>query len=118
MADEEKTSSKRREHHLNGAIDGKPFTSDNQPSPQAKKAGWEQWRAKRMLTQKIVEKLTGGKKMDEYVDALFDLAKDGNAKAIETINKGIEDQVQQIELNDVSDKQQFIELPNGTKIPL
>ena len=36
--------------------------------------------------------------MDEYVDALFDLAKDGNAKAIETINKGIEDQVDKSEV--------------------
>ena len=36
--------------------------------------------------------------MDEYVDALFDLAKDGNAKAIETINKGIEEQIDKSEV--------------------
>ena len=74
------------------------FTSEKQPTSQQKKAGWEVKRQQKLLTQKIVEKLTGGKKMDEYVDALFDLAKDGNAKAIETINKGIEEQVDKSEV--------------------
>lgn len=74
------------------------FTSDKQPTSQQKKAGWEVKRQQKLLTQKIVEKLTGGKKMDEYVDALFDLAKDGNAKAIETINKGIEEQIDKSEV--------------------
>jgi hypothetical protein len=74
------------------------FTSEKQPTSQQKKAGWEVKRQQKLLTQKIVEKLTGGKKMDEYVDALFDLAKDGNAKAIETINKGIEEQIDKSEV--------------------
>ncbi len=74
------------------------FTSEKQPTSEQKKAGWEFKRQQKLLTQKIIEKLTGGKKMDEYVDALFDLAKDGNAKAIETINKGIEDQVDKSEV--------------------
>ena len=118
MADENKTSSKRRDHHLKGAIDGKPFSKENQPTPEQKKEGWKEWREKRMLTQMIAKKMAQGSTLEEYYQSLLDNAKAGNAKAIETINKGIEDQVQQIELNDVSDKQQFIELPNGTKIPL
>ena len=74
------------------------FTSEKQPTSEQKKAGWEFKRQQKLLTQKIIEKLTGGKKMDEYVDALFDLAKDGNAKAIETINKGIEYHVDKSEV--------------------
>jgi len=98
MADEEKTSSKRRDHHLKGAIDGKPFTSENQPSPEAKKAGWKEWREKRMLTQMIAKKMAQGTTLEEYYQSLLDNAKAGNAKAIETINKGIEDQIDKSEV--------------------
>lgn len=98
MADEEKTSSKRRDHHLKGAIDGKPFTSENQPPPEAKKAGWKEWREKRMLTQMIAKKMAQGSTLEDYYQSLLDNAKAGNAKAIETINKGIEDQVDKSEV--------------------
>ena len=71
----------------------KQFTSDYQPDPEAKKAGWEAKRAQRLLTQKIIEKLTDGETLDEYVTSLLNNAKMGNAKAIDTINAGIEEQV-------------------------
>jgi len=96
---EDKTPKKRPKIPFTGVKDGKSFTSENQPSPEAKKAGWEEMRAKKLLTQKIVEKLTGGKTLEEYVEALYQLATiDGNSKAIETINKGIEDQVDKSEV--------------------
>lgn len=98
MAGVEKTSSKRREHHLKGAIDGKPFTSDNQPSPEAKKEGWKEWRERRMLTQIIAKKMAEGTTLEEYYNSLLVNAKLGNSKAIETINKGIEDQIDKSEV--------------------
>lgn len=92
------TPENTRNNLLVGNVLNQGFTSKKQPTSHQKKAGWEVKRQQKLLTQKIVEKLTGGKKMDEYVDALFDLAKDGNAKAIETINKGIEDQIDKSEV--------------------
>ncbi len=78
---------------------GQGFTSEKQPTSEQKKAGWEVKRQQKLLTQKIVEKLTGGKTMDEYVDSLYHLATvEGNSKAIETINKGIEEQVEKSEV--------------------
>lgn len=78
--------------------EGNTFSKDNQPPPEAKKAGWEEWRARRMLTQSIIAKMTEGENLDEYIQSLLDNAKLGNAKAIETINKGIEDQVDKSEV--------------------
>lgn len=81
-----------------GNVLGQGFTSEKQPTSEQKKAGWEQKRQQKLLTQKIIEKLTNGKTLDDYVDALFHLATiDGNSKAIETINKGIEEQVEKHE---------------------
>ena len=117
MAGSDKTTIKRPKKPFTGT-EGVTFSKDHQPTPEQKKEGWKEWREKRMLTQMIAKKMAQGTTLEEYYQSLLDNAKAGNAKAIETINKGIEDQVQQIELNDVSDKQQFIELPNGTKIPL
>jgi len=77
---------------LRGAIDGKPFTTDNQPSPEAKSKGWQELRAQRLLTQKILEEMIKGTNMADYFQSLLNNAKMGNAKAIETINNGIEEQ--------------------------
>lgn len=84
---------------LRGAIDGKPFTTENQPPPEAKSKGWQEKRAERLLTQMIIEKMTKGKALEEYVEALVTLATtEGNSKAIDTINKGIEDQIDKSEV--------------------
>ena len=37
------------------------FTSEKQPTSEQKKAGWEFKRQQKLLTQKIIEKLTGVK---------------------------------------------------------
>lgn len=98
--------------------EGKKFSSDYQPPPKAKSAGWEQRRAERLLTQKILEKLTKGTNLDDYVQSLYTNAVMGNAKAIDTINKGIEDEVSKIDLTIGGMPDQFIILPNGSKIPV
>ena len=92
-----KTTKKRPAKPFNGS-EGKVFSTDYQPSPGAKKHGWEERRAQKLLTQKIIEKMTG-KPLDEYVDSLIHNAKLGNAKAIDTINKGIEDQIEQSQVD-------------------
>jgi hypothetical protein len=97
MAKDE-TPKKRPKVPFNGNDRGQGFTSERQPSPEAKKAGWEAKRAERLLTQKIIEKMTNGQKLDDYVEALYNAAVLGNAKAIDTINKGIEDQVEKMEV--------------------
>lgn len=100
MADEVKTTDKRLKNLKPGLTgNAKPFTKDNQPPSELKAKGWKTKRAERLLTQMIIEKMTKGKALDEYVDALITLAKtEGNSKAIDTINKGIEEQIEQSEV--------------------
>lgn len=99
MAKVEKTSDKRLKNLKPGLTgNATPFTTDNQPSPDVKKIGWQEKRAERLLTQMILKKLTDGSTLDEYVNSLLLNAKLGNPKAIDTINKGIEDQVDKSEV--------------------
>ena len=93
MATKDKTSIKRPIKPFKGAVDGKPFTSENQPTPEAKSKGWQQKHAEKFLTQKILEVMLKGTNLEDYVKSLFDNAKEGNAKAIDTINNGIEEHV-------------------------
>ena len=90
----EKTSKRKP---LRGAIDGKPFTSENQPSPEAKKAGWKELREQRLLTQNLLKLLLdeNGIPTNEGTDffkSLLTNAKDGNAKAIDVVINTLEDQ--------------------------
>jgi hypothetical protein len=119
MKADDKTSKKRPAKPFRGAIDGKPFTKDNQPSPEAKSKGWEARRAERLLTQKIIEKLTGANNLEEYVDSLFNNAKMGNAKAIDTLNNGIEEQITKTETT-ITDTRppSTVTMPDGTKIEI
>lgn len=95
MAENDKTSKKRPAKPFKGAVDGKPFTKENQPSPESKSEGWKELRAKRLLTQQIIAEMTGaeGKNLKAYVKSLLENAMQGNAKAIETINKCMEDDI-------------------------
>ena len=100
----EQTPKKRPTKPFRGAIDGRPFTSENQPTPEQKKKGWDEVRKQRLLTQSVLRHLLGsnledGAKLDDYAAALIKLAKDGNAKAIESVNKVLEDDVQKIHLS-------------------
>ena len=99
-----KTSEKPQRSVLKGAVDGVPFSATNQPSSEAKKQGWEERRKQRLLTQSILESITGEQsdgtdRLKDYTDSLIKLAKEGNAKAIDTINKAIEDDIQKIQVN-------------------
>lgn len=98
-----KTPTKR--HKLNGVKDGVSFTSENQPSPEAKSKGWQKIRQERHLTQEIIKLMIGddGKPTDTfkgYLRSLAENAKKGNAKAIEVIQKSLEDDIQKIAFTD------------------
>lgn len=95
-----KTSKKRPVKPFRGAADGKPFTPETQPSPEAKSEGWKKMRAQRLLTQAILSHMTAGQNLQEYIESLYKNAKKGNPKAIETINKGIEDDIIKIAATD------------------
>ena len=95
MAKVLKTTSKLPSKPFTGK-EGNTFSKDNQPDAILKKAGWEQWRKERHLTQSIIAEMIGKdgkpkKQFKEYIQSLIINAKIGNAKAIETINKGLED---------------------------
>jgi hypothetical protein len=119
MKADDKTPKKRPSKPFKGAVDGKPFSKENQPSPEAKSKGWEARRAERLLTQKIIEKLTGSNNLEEYVDSLFNNAKMGNAKAIDTLNNGIEEQITKTETT-ITDTRppSTVTMPDGTKIEI
>lgn len=97
MAKKIETSKKRPAKPFRGAVDGVPFSKDNQPKPEAKSKGWGHWRKQRHLTQAIITAMVGKdgkpkKAFGEYVNSLIENAKAGNPKAIETLNKSMEDQ--------------------------
>lgn len=75
------------------------FTADKQPPGENKSKGWQERRAERLLTQAILTHITKGTNLQEYVKSLYIIAKKGNPKAIETINRGIEEEVARIDMN-------------------
>lgn len=86
---------------IRGADAGNRFSSTNQPTPEAKRAGWQEVRKQRLLTQGIIALMVGkdGKPTDTfkgYLRSLVDNAKMGNAKAIEALNKIMEDDILKI----------------------
>jgi hypothetical protein len=102
MADSQETPKKRPSKPFRGVIDGKSFTKDNQPSPALKKAGWEELRKQRLLTQSVIKEMIGpdGVPTDTfngYIKALIKNANEGNPKAIDAINKCLEDDIMKIE---------------------
>ena len=118
MKADDKTSKKRPLKPFKGD-EGVKFSKENQPTPEAKSKGWEARRAERLLTQKIIEKLTGSNNLEEYVDSLFNNAKMGNAKAIDTLNNGIEEQITKTETT-ITDTRppSTVTMPDGTKIEI
>lgn len=78
--------------------EGKTFTSQYQPSAEAKKRGWQELRKQRILTREVIKHLIGEdgvpkETLEEYVKALVQNAKAGNPKAIDAVNKCIEDDI-------------------------
>lgn len=103
MAKEIKTSKKPRPV-MDGIKTGVPYSATNQPSPEAKRLGWQEIRKKRLLTQELIKELieddgTPKESFKAYLRALIQNAKDGNPKAIDAVNKILEDDVTKIELS-------------------
>ena len=108
MANE--TPKKRPAKPFRGVVDGVSFSKENQPDPELKKKGWAEWRKERNLTQAIIAELTGEnkEKFKDYVTSLIDNAKAGNPKAIDAVNKCLEDDIIKVaqtdtEGNDLTD---------------
>lgn len=116
MAKEDKTSKKRPLKPFKGN-EGVTFSKEYQPTPEAKSKGWQEKRAEKLLTQKILEVLTNGTNLEDYVKSLFDNAKEGNAKAIDTINNGIEEHVTKTDITSKGNelKQWSVVITDGNK---
>lgn len=81
----------------------KQFTSEYQPSPEAKKRGWEELRKERLLTQNLFKALLDDNGLPtiegkSFFESLVLNAKEGNAKAIDVVIKALEDQVDKSEV--------------------
>lgn len=96
MKADDKTTKKRPQKLFKGD-EGVKFSKENQPSPEAKSKGWEAKRAEKLLTQKIIEKLTDGNNLDDFIESLITNAKMGNAKAIDVLTNGLEEQITKTE---------------------
>jgi hypothetical protein len=97
MAKAEKTCDKPANKPGKGGIvlppTPKPFSPENQPSGKAKSDGWKKIRAQRLLTQSIIAHMLKGTNLQSFTASLQVNAKKGNAKAIETIVRAMEDEV-------------------------
>ena len=93
MAKEVIVTPKKPRKYLNGKEDGIVFTKDNQPTPEAKKKGWEEWRKERHLTQAIIAHLGKGNNFNDYIKSVVDNAKIGNSKALDIVSKCIEEDI-------------------------
>ena len=103
MAKAIETTGKPRGKVLSGK-DGVPFSKDYQPTPEAKKKGWQELRQERHLTKSIIAMLIGedGEPNDTfkgYLLKLLENAKKGNPKAIDVISKCLEEEVIKVDYN-------------------
>jgi len=94
MAKAAKTTKKLPTKPFTGK-EGNTFSATNQPSAASKSAGWQEWRKERHLTQSIIKALTGENKakFDDYINSLILNAQAGNPKAIDAVNKCLEDEI-------------------------
>lgn len=106
MAKQKKTTGKLPAKPFTG-VEGNTFSKDNQPDPALKKAGWEEWRKQRNLTKSVIEAMVGKdgrpkKAFKEYITSLIDNAKGGNPKAIDAVNKCLEDDIIKVAQTDTA----------------
>jgi hypothetical protein len=90
-----KETSKKRPLKPFKGNEGVTFSKEYQPTPEAKRKGWQEKRAEKLMTQLFIEKLTGnkGEILDEVVESIITNAKLGNAKAIDVLINCIEEQI-------------------------
>lgn len=96
---EDKTTSKP---HRVGPETGVKFSAENQPTPEAKKKGWEKIRKDKLLTQEVVKMMFGDdgkptKTFKGFMEKVVENANKGNSKALEILSKCIEDDIQKSE---------------------
>jgi len=77
-----------------------------QPSPEAKRLGWQKIREKRMLTASIIDHMFGGngepkQAFKDYMKHLMAHAKDGHALAMKTVNNAIEQEITAVTFTDM-----------------
>jgi len=65
-----------------GADTGVLYNKDNQPTPEAKKAGWAKKRTLESLKKDIFEKLTGLDSIDRGILAIDKKIEDGNTREL------------------------------------
>ena len=107
----QETSEKPQRSVLKGAKDGVPFGEQPQPSPEAKKLGWQKLREQRLLTQNLLKLLLDENGMptidgQSFFQSLITNAKGGNPKAIDVLINTLEDQVTKTDITS-----------NGNEIP-
>jgi len=122
MAGQEKTSTKRPRKPFTGT-EGVRLSATNQPSPERKSLGWQEIRKKRLLTQELIKELieddgTPKESFKAYLKALIQNAKDGNPKAIDAVNKILEDDVTKIELSGSVGTTIVFTAPDATNKPI
>lgn len=97
MAKAAKTTRKLPAKPFTGS-EGNSFSSTNQPTPEAKKRGWEEFRKERHLTREIIKMMLGedgkpNETFNGYLNSLVKNAQLGNPKAIDAVNKCLEDEI-------------------------
>lgn len=102
-----KTPIKRQQNRVMGVKDGVSFTTENQPSPEQKKLGWQKIREQRHLTQSILKEMLGNdgiptESFKGFMQSLVINAKTGNPKAIDIISKCIEDDIQKVQQTNIN----------------
>ncbi len=114
---EPKTPKKRPAKPFRGVIDGKSFTKENQPTSEQKSKGWQEWRKERHLTQSIINMMVGEdgkptKTFTGYMASLVKNAQKGNPKAIDAVNKCLEDEIIKVAQTNTAGEDQKTELTN------
>ena len=76
-----------------------------QPTPEAKRLGWQKIREKRMLTASIIDMMFGGdgepkQAFHDYMKHLMAHAKDGHQLAMKTVNNAIEQEITAVTFTD------------------
>lgn len=76
-----------------------------QPTPEAKRLGWQKIREKRMLTASIIDHMFGGdgepkQAFHDYMKHLMSHAKDGHQLAMKTVNNAIEQEITAVTFTD------------------
>ena len=103
-----------------GVEDGKAYSKDYQPSPQAKSDGWKRRRSEMLLSKAIAEALgvdTDDKApLKKYGKRLVELAEEGNSEAMKQVRSAVEDVVDKVDLTSDGERIQSVIVWGGKEI--